>query len=242
MYVFGRNPVLELLKSEKSVNKVVVTKGNHKGVMKEIIGIAQNKKIPLQQVDKINIDKMIPGENHQGVVASVATADYVEWEDILNKAREKNEDPLIIILDGIEDPHNLGAILRTCDAIGAHGVIIPKRRTVSLTEGVAKSSVGAIEYVPVARVSNITQTIEKLKKEGVWVVGADMDGQVLYKQDLNMPLALVIGSEGKGVSRLVKEHCDFLVSLPMLGNINSLNASVATGVIMYEILRQRKNL
>ncbi|SMB84402.1 23S rRNA (guanosine2251-2'-O)-methyltransferase [Desulfonispora thiosulfatigenes DSM 11270] len=239
MYIFGRNPVIELLKTDKSVNKVCIAKGIKKGPLQEIIALTKEKRIPLQEVEKSYFDKVIPDENHQGVLASVASAEYVEWEELLTIAKEKEQDPLIVILDGLEDPHNLGAILRTCDAVGVHGVIIPKRRTVSLTEGVAKSAAGAVEYVPVARVSNITQTIEKLKQKGVWILGAEMGGTSLYEQDLKMPLAIVIGSEGKGISRLVKEHCDFLVSLPMLGSLNSLNASVAAGVIMYEALRQR---
>ena len=170
---------------------------------------------------------------------SIATADYADWQDILAAAREKNEDPLIVILDELEDPHNLGAILRSVDAVGAHGVIIPKRRAVPLTDGVAKASAGAIEHVPVARVNNIAQTIEELEKQGVWVVGASMEGQVMYKQDLKGPLAIVIGSEGKGIGRLVGEKCDFVVSIPMHGKINSLNASVATGLLLYEVYRQR---
>lgn len=239
MQIFGRNPVIELLKTDRSVNKIYILKGIRKGPLHEILDLAKKKKIPLQEVDQAYFDKLVPGENHQGVLAAVATTDYVDWEEILAKAKEKEEDPLIIILDEIEDPHNLGAILRTCDAAGAHGVIIPKRRAVSLTEGVAKAAAGAVEHVPVARVANITQVIKRLKEEGLWIAGADMDGNNIYDQDLKMPLAIVIGSEGKGISRLVKENCDFLVSLPMLGSLNSLNASVAAGVIMYEVVRQR---
>lgn len=239
MYIFGRNPVLELLKSDRSVNKILVSKGNQKKIIRDIIDLTKEKKIPLQQVEKEKLDKLVPGEKHQGVVALVAATDYVDWEDILKVAQEKGEEPFIIILDGIEDPHNLGAVLRTVDAVGAHGVIIPKRRAVPLTEGVAKAAAGAVEYVPVARVPNINQVIGLLKEKGCWVVGAEMEGTSLYKQDLKGPIVLVIGSEGKGLSRLVKENCDFLVSLPMNGQINSLNASVAAGILMYEILRQR---
>lgn len=239
MNIFGRNPVVELLKKDRSVNKIYILKGIKKAPLYEILDLAKQKKIPVQEVDKSYFDKIIPDENHQGVLATVASTDYVDWEELLIRAKEKNEDPLIIILDGIEDPHNLGAIMRTCDAVGAHGVIIPKRRAVPLTEGVAKAAAGAVEYVPVARVANITQTIKRLKEEGLWIVGAEMDSTIIYEQDLIMPLAIVIGSEGKGISRLVKENCDFLVSLPMCGSINSLNASVAAGVIMYEVVRQR---
>lgn len=240
--IFGRNPVLELLKSDKSINKILVAAGTEKGPILEVIKLAKQRRIPLQHMERSALDKMFPGENHQGVAALVAAADYVEWQYILEIARAKNEDPLIIILDEIEDPHNLGAILRTADAAGAHGVIIPKRRAVPLTEGVAKSSAGAVQYVPVARVSNIVQVMEQLKKEGCWVAGTSLAGQTLYKQDLKGPLVIVIGSEGKGLSKLTEEKCDFLVTIPMEGQINSLNASVATGVVLYEALRQRRAL
>lgn len=239
--IFGRNPVLELLRSNKSINKILIAAGTEKGSMVDIIKLAKQKRIPFQQVEKSHLDKMLPGEKHQGVIALVAAADYVEWQDILEKAREKNEDPLIIILDEIEDPHNLGAILRTADAVGAHGVIIPKRRAVPLTEGVAKASAGAVQYMPVARVANIVQTMEQLKKEGCWIAGTSLKGKVLYEQDLKGPLAIVIGSEGSGLSKLTEEKCDFLVTIPMLGQINSLNASVATGVVLYEATRQRRH-
>jgi 23S rRNA (guanosine2251-2'-O)-methyltransferase len=237
--IFGRNPVLELLKSDKSINKILVAAGSGKGSMVEIIKLAKQKRIPLQQVERSHLDKIFPGQKHQGVAAFVASADYVDWQDILARAREKNEEPLIIVLDEIEDPHNLGAILRTADAAGAHGVIIPKRRAVPLTEGVAKASAGAVEYVPVARVANIIQVMEQLKKEGCWVVGTGLNGKLIYEQDLKGPLVVVIGSEGKGLSKLTEEKCDFIVKIPMLGQINSLNASVATGVVLYEVVRQR---
>ncbi|MDK2824399.1 MAG: rRNA (guanosine2251-2-O)-methyltransferase [Clostridia bacterium] len=237
--IFGRNPVLELLKSDKSINKILIASGSHKGSIQEIIKLAKEKRIPFQQVDKSKLDKMFPGQNHQGVVALVAVADYVDWQDILENARRKKEEPLIIMLDEIEDPHNLGAILRTVDAVGAHGVIIPKRRAVPLTEGVAKASAGAVEYVPVARVANLAQTIDQLKKEGCWIVGTSLEGNNFYEQDLKGPLVVIIGSEGRGLSKLTKEKCDFLVTIPMFGKINSLNASVAAGVVLYEILKQR---
>lgn len=239
--IFGRNPVLELLKSDKSINKIIIAKGSQKGAVQQIIKLAKEKKIPFQQVDKNKLDKMFPQQNHQGIAALVSAADYVDWQEILAKAREKNEEPLLILLDEIEDPHNLGAILRTADAVGAHGVIIPKRRAVPLTEGVAKASAGAVEYVPVARVANIAQTIDALKKEGLWIVGTSLQGKDIYQQDLTGPLVVVVGSEGKGLSRLTEEKCDFLISIPMKGKINSLNASVAAGVVMYEIMRQRNS-
>ncbi|NLW24061.1 MAG: 23S rRNA (guanosine(2251)-2'-O)-methyltransferase RlmB [Clostridia bacterium] len=237
--IIGRQPVLEVLKSQQSINKLLLAKGERKGTIFEILKLAKEKRVPIQQVEKKYLDKMFPGKNHQGVVAYVSVTDYVDWQDLLARARERKEEPLLVILDEIEDPHNLGAILRTVDAVGAHGVIIPKRRAVGLTEGVAKASAGAVNYVPVARVANIAQILEALKKEGLWIVGTSLKGENLYKQNLQGPLAIVIGNESKGLSRLVEEKCDFLISIPMQGEINSLNASVATGIVLYEILRQR---
>ena len=227
--IFGRNPVIEALRSDSEINKIYLAKGELQGSAKEIVALAKEKGVQIQTVERAKLDQMFPKENHQGVAASIAEANYVDWQDMLESARKKGE-----------DPHNLGAILRSADAVGAHGVIIPKRRAVALTAGVAKAAAGAVAYVPVARVSNLAQTIEALKKEGVWVAGAAMGGTEVYKQNLTGPLAIVIGSEGKGLGRLVAEKCDFLISLPMQGKINSLNASVATGVILYEVLRQRK--
>ena len=238
--IFGRNPVIEALRSDSEINKIYLAKGELQGSAKEIVALAKEKGVQIQTVERAKLDQMFTKENHQGVAASIAEANYVDWQDMLESARKKGEDPLLIILDELEDPHNLGAILRSADAVGAHGVIIPKRRAVALTAGVAKAAAGAVAYVPVARVSNLAQTIEALKKEGVWVAGAAMGGTEVYKQNLTGPLAIVIGSEGKGLGRLVAEKCDFLISLPMQGKINSLNASVATGVILYEVLRQRK--
>lgn len=237
--IFGRNPVLEALKAQATINKLWVAKGERKGSILEIIALAKAAKIQVQEVERIKLDHMFPKQNHQGVAASLATADYVEWQAIVDYAHAQGEDPLIVVLDELEDPHNLGAILRSVDAVGAHGVIIPKRRAVPLTDGVAKASAGAIEHVRVARVSNITQVLDALKKQGIWVVGASMEGQRVYEQDLRGPLAIVIGSEGKGIGRLVGEACDFLVSIPMQGKINSLNASVAAGLLLYEVYRQR---
>lgn len=239
--IFGRNPVLEALRSESEINKIYVAKGDLQGSIKEIIALAKEKGVQIQQVERAKLDKMFPKENHQGVAASIAEAEYVDWQEMVELARSKGEDPLIIVLDELEDPHNLGAILRTADAVGAHGVVIPKRRAASLTSGVAKAAAGAVAYVPVARVSNLGQTIEAMKKAGLWIAGAAMGGREIYKQDMTGPLAIVIGSEGKGLGRLVTEKCDFLISLPMHGQINSLNASVACGVILYEVLRQRSS-
>ena len=237
--IFGRNPVMEALKSNRTINKIWLAKGEQKGSVREIVALAKEKRIAVQMVERSKLDKMFPHENHQGVAASVASADYVAWQDIVDAARQKGEDPLLVILDELEDPHNLGAILRSVDAVGAHGVIIPKRRAVPLTDGVAKASAGAIEHVPVARVSNLVQVIEELKKQGIWIAGADLHGEYMHKQDLTGPLAIVVGSEGKGLCKLVRESCDYVVSIPMQGKINSLNASVATGVLLYEVYRQR---
>jgi 23S rRNA (guanosine2251-2'-O)-methyltransferase len=239
--IFGRNPVLEALKGDRSINKLIIAKGTTGGSLSEIRAKALAKKIPIQEVERTNLDSLAEGANHQGVMALVAARDYVEVEDILAIAKQKGEDPLILLLDEIEDPHNLGAILRSADGAGAHGVIIPKRRSASLTETVAKASAGAVEYVPVARVSNIAQTIEALKQQGIWIVGADALGDKVYwEQDMTGPLGIVVGSEGKGIGRLIKEKCDFLVGIPMKGKISSLNASVATSLILFEILRQRR--
>ena len=237
--IFGRNPVMEALKSNRTINKIWLAKGEQKGSVREMVALAKEKRIAVQMVERSKLDKMFPHENHQGVAASVASADYVAWQDIVDAARQKGEDPLLVILDELEDPHNLGAILRSVDAVGAHGVIIPKRRAVPLTDGVAKASAGAIEHVPVARVSNLVQVIEELKKQGIWIAGADLHGEYMHKQDLTGPLAIVVGSEGKGLGKLVRESCDYVVSIPMQGKINSLNASVATGVLLYEVYRQR---
>ena len=238
--IFGRNPVMEALKSDRTINKIWLVKGEQKGSIREIVALAKEKRITLQLVERSKLDSMFPHENHQGVAASIAAADYVDWQDIVDAARAKGEEPLLVILDELEDPHNLGAILRSVDAVGAHGVIIPKRRAVPLTDGVAKASAGAIEHVPVARVSNVVQVMKELQKQGIWIAGADMHGQYLHKQDLTGPLAIVIGSEGKGLGKLVRESCDYIVSIPMQGKINSLNASVAAGVLLYEVYRQRK--
>lgn len=239
--LFGRNPVLEALRARRSVNKILIAEGSNVGSIKEIMALAREQKVLIQFVDKKQLDNMSQGENHQGIIAYAAPKDYVELDEILLEARRKEEVPLLLMLDGIEDPHNFGAILRTADAAGVHGVVIPKHRAVPLTAGVAKASAGAIEYVPVARVTNLAQTMEKLKEQGCWIVGTDSGAKTLhFEADLSGPLVVVMGSEGKGLGKLVKEKCDFLVSIPMLGRINSLNVSVATSVILYEIIRQRR--
>ncbi len=237
--VIGRNAVAELLKSGREVENIIIAKGEPEGSVLKIIAMAREKGIVVKNADRKKLDFMCGGANHQGVVANVPAHEYSSVEEILEFAKSKNEPPFIIICDEIEDSHNLGAIIRTAEACGVHGIIIPKRRNVGLNFIVAKTSCGALEYVKVARVSNLNSTIEKLKKENIWVYCADMDGQPWCKTDFSGGAALVVGSEGNGVSRLVKEHCDVTVSLPMYGRVNSLNASVAAGVIMYEIARQR---
>lgn len=238
--IIGRNPVLEAIRSGRSIDKILIKKGKYEGSMVPIIKKAKEAKILIQEVDKAKLDTISEGENHQGVIAYVSAYDYVTVKDILLRAEEKGEPPFVIICDKITDPHNLGAILRTANCVGAHGVIIPKRNSVGVNSIVAKTSAGAVEYTPVAKVTNIAGTIEDLKKEGMWIVGADMNGEEMYKVDLKGSLGLVIGSEGEGISRLVREKCDFIASIPMNGQINSLNASVAAGVLMYEALRQRR--
>lgn len=236
--LIGRNAVIEALKAEREIEKILVS-GTGEGSIKKIIAMASDKKIPIHYSDKITLDRVADGENHQGVVASVSAAPNVDIEDILAFAKSKGEDPFLIILDGIEDPHNLGAIIRTAECAGAHGVVIPKRRAAGITEVIAKTSAGAIEYMRCARVSNIVQTIEKLKAKGVWIAACDMDGTTLFDADLKGPIGIVIGGEGYGIGKLVKEKCDFVVSIPMKGQINSLNASNAAAVVIYEVTRQR---
>jgi 23S rRNA (guanosine2251-2'-O)-methyltransferase len=239
-YIAGKHPILEAMRAGRTINKIWISDKAEKHYSLPIIAEAKTLGILVQTADRRKIDQMVEGVQTQGVVAQVAAYDYAEIEDILNIAKKKAEDPLILILDEIEDPHNLGSILRTADCTGVHGIIIPKRRSVGLTAAVAKTSAGAIEYVAVAKVTNIAQTIELLKERGVWIAGADGSAQQsAYQANFNMPMALVIGNEGNGIGRLIKEKCDFLVKLPMFGQINSLNASVAASVLMYEVVRQR---
>lgn len=235
----GRNAVLEAFRSGKTIDKLFVLDGCHDGPVKSIIREAKKTDTIINFVDKERLDRLAGTGHHQGVVAQAAAYEYAEVEDILKAAKDKGEAPFIFILDEIEDPHNLGAIIRTANQAGAHGVIIPKRRAVGLTATVAKTSAGAINYTPVAKVTNISKTIEDLKKQGIWFVCADMDGTTMYDLNLTGPIGLVIGNEGSGVGRLVKEKCDFVASIPMKGDIDSLNASVAAGVLAYEIVRQR---
>ena len=236
----GHNAVLEAFRSGKCVDKLFILDGCQDGPVRTIAREARKKDTIINYVAKERLDQLSETGAHQGVIAQVAAYEYASVEDILAKAKEKGEDPFIFILDNIEDPHNLGAIIRTANLAGAHGVIIPKRRAVGLTSTVAKTSAGALNYTPVAKVTNIANTIDSLKDEGLWIAAADMDGQEMYDIDLKGSLGLVIGSEGEGISRLVREKCDFIASIPMAGEINSLNASVAAGVLMYEALRQRR--
>lgn len=237
--IIGRNPVAEAIKSGREIDKIIVKKGEIEGSLRVIIKKARDAGIPVTEADKNKLDRLSEGGNHQGIIAYAAQHSYAELSDILAGAREKGHAPLIIILDKITDPHNFGSILRTANCAGADGVIIPKRANVGLNEVVAKTSAGALEYTPVCKVTNIAQTVERLKEEGFWIAGAEAGGDSMYKADLTGAIALVIGSEGEGISRLVKEKCDFLVEIPMFGDVNSLNASVAAAVLMYEIVRQR---
>jgi 23S rRNA (guanosine2251-2'-O)-methyltransferase len=240
--VIGKNPVLEALKSGRDINKIWIAEGAQKGQTGQVIALAKEAGVIVQFAPRKKLDQMSDG-NHQGIVAQVAAYQYSDIDDLFNLAKERGEDPFILLLDEIEDPHNLGSILRTADCTGAHGVIIPKRRAVGLTATVAKSSTGAIEYIPVVRVTNMARTIDELKEKGVWIVGTDASGKIDYrKMDATLPLGLVIGSEGKGMSRIVREKCDFLVRLPMVGKVTSLNASVAGSLLMYEVLRKRQPL
>ncbi len=236
--IIGRNPVLEALKSERTIEKLVVGKGAE-GSINKIIGMARDKSIPIHYSEKPAMDRMAGNGAHQGVIAFVAAYEYSEIEDIFALAKKRGEDPFVVILDNLEDPHNLGAIIRSAEGAGAHGVIIPKRRAVGITETVVKASAGAIEYVPVVKVPNIAETIERLKENGLWIGACDMGGTTYHEQNLKGAIGIVIGSEGAGIGRLVKERCDFVVSIPMKGSINSLNASNAAAILLYEIRRQR---
>ncbi|MGR3766459.1 23S rRNA (guanosine(2251)-2'-O)-methyltransferase RlmB [Rossellomorea sp. NS-SX7] len=241
-FIGGRNPVIEALKSGREINKIWIAEGSQKGSIQQILGLAKEANVMVQYVPKRKIEQMV-AENHQGVVASVAAYKYAEIDDIFDKAAQKGEDPFVLILDELEDPHNLGSIMRTADASGAHGIIIPKRRAVGLTSTVAKASTGAIEHIPVARVTNLSRAVDELKERGVWVAGTDAKGKQDYRQlDGTLPIGLIIGSEGKGMSRILRDKCDFLVQLPMTGHVTSLNASVAASILMYEVYRNRHPL
>ena len=241
MTIEGRNAVAEALRAGKPIDRLFIQDHCQDGPVLTIKRLARAKDIPVKYVEKERLDQLSETGRHQGVIAYAAAYEYAEVEDILKNARDKGEEPFIFLLDNIEDPHNLGAIIRTANLAGAHGVIIPKRRAVGLTATVAKTSAGALNYTPVAKVTNLAATIDELKKEGLWFVCADMGGESMYRLNLKGPIGLVIGNEGEGVSRLVKEKCDYIASIPMKGDIDSLNASVAAGVLAYEIVRQRLN-
>ena len=240
--VEGRNSVLELLETGKDINKIYIQKGERHGSINKIIAIAKKNKVIITEVDKNKMKAMAQTENYQGVIAMVPPYEYYEIEDIIEEAKTKNEDPFIIILDGIEDVHNLGSIIRTAETAGVHGIVIPKRRAAAVNSTVNKVSAGATQYMKIARVNNINETIKYLKEQGLWICGTDVEGKNYYnEQDLKGPIAIVIGNEGSGMSRLVKENCDFLVKIPMKGKIQSLNASVSAGIVIYEVVNQRKN-
>lgn len=238
--VEGRNSVLELLETEKDINKIFISKGEKQGSINKIIGKAKARGVVLVEVDKNKLDEMSQNKNHQGVIAIVPPFEYCDIDDILNEAKLKNEDPFIVILDGIEDPHNLGAIIRTAETAGVHGIVIPKRRAASVNSTVNKVSAGAVEYMKIARVNNINDTIKYLKDNGLWIIGTDGSAnKYYYEQDMTGPIAIVIGSEGFGMNRLVSENCDLLVKIPMKGKITSLNASVSAGIVIYETMKQK---
>lgn len=236
----GRNAVLELLETGKDINKIFIANGEKHGSINKIISIAKERKIVIVEVDRAKLNQMAMSDNHQGVIAIVPPFDYCEAEDILEEANKKQENPFILILDGIEDPHNLGSVIRTAETAGVHGIIIPKRRAATVNSTVYKVSAGAVEHMKIARVNNLNETIKYLKDNDIWVCGTDMDAKnYYYNEKFDGPIAIVIGSEGFGMSRLVKENCDFLVKIPMKGKITSLNASVSAGIVMYEVVKQR---
>ncbi|GAA0702822.1 23S rRNA (guanosine(2251)-2'-O)-methyltransferase RlmB [Paraclostridium ghonii] len=235
----GRNPVIEAIKNDREIDKIMIANGAKEGSIKKITAMAKEKNIIIQYVDRNKLDEISTSHSHQGVIANVSEYKYFELDELIQNVKDKGEDPFFIILDEITDPHNLGSIIRTADAVGAHGVIIPKRRSVHITPTVVKASAGAVEYVPVCKVTNVVNTIKTLKEHGLWIAAADMDGQTFYEQNLTGPIGLVIGSEGFGISRLVKNNCDYIVKMPMVGNVTSLNASVAGSILLYEIFKQR---
>lgn len=238
----GKNPVLEALRADRDINKIWIAEGVQKKGITELLQLAKDKGVIVQSVPKKKIDGLTD-TNHQGIAAAVAAYNYARLDDLFAAAAAKNEDPFFLILDELEDPHNLGSIMRTADAIGVHGLIIPKRRAVGLTGVVAKASTGAIEHVPVVRINNLSQTVDELKKRGLWIAGTDAKESVDYrKMDASLPLAVIIGSEGKGMSRILRDKCDFLYQLPMVGHVTSLNASVAASLLMYEVYRKRNPL
>ena len=239
--VYGRNAVKELLGSGRDIEKIYIQSGEREGSINLLIGQASERKIPIIDYDKQKLDKMCGGGRHQGIVAVAAEHNYSTVDEILDYAEQKGEKPFVVILDGVEDPHNLGAIIRSAECCGVHGIIIPKRRAVGLTATVAKASAGAIEHMRVAKVTNIAVVIDELKEKGLWIYGADMDGGILYSTDLKGASAIVMGGEGSGLSRLVKDKCDFIVSIPLYGSVNSMNVSCAAAIIMAEAARQKKS-
>ena len=238
--VEGRNSVLELLESKKDINKIFITRGERHGSINKIIALAKENKVIVVEKEKRQMDEMAQTQNYQGVIAIVPPYEYCEVEDIINLAKERQEDPFVLILDGIEDPHNLGSIIRTAETAGVHGVIIPKRRAAMVNSTVNKVSCGAVQHMKIARVTNITDTIEELKEQGLWICGTDINtDKYYYNQDLTGPIGIVIGNEGNGITQKVKKNCDFLVKIPMKGKVTSLNASVSTGIVVYEVVEQR---
>lgn len=237
--VAGRQPVLEALRSGREINRLLIAKGQRRGSIRQILALANKRGVLIQEVDRQVLDRLSEIANHQGVLAQLAEVEYLSLDELLAKDKPPGWPPLLVLLDGIQDPHNLGSIIRSAEAAGAYGVIIPERRAAGVTAAVMKASAGAANYLPVCRVGNLVAAMESLKEAGYWIAGADMEGEVCYKQDLTGPLALVVGGEGKGLSRLVREKCDFLISIPMRGRITSLNASVAAAVLLFEVLRQR---
>ncbi len=236
----GRNAVIELLNSGRDINKIFIQNGEKHGSINKIISMAKEKRIVINKVDKMKMDNISETKRHQGVIAIVAPYNYSTIDEILEYAHDKKEEPFLLILDGIEDVHNLGSIIRTAETAGVHGIIIPKRRAASVNATVAKTSAGAVEYMKIARVSNLNETIKQLKENGLWIIGTEMNAKIkYYDQDYKFPIAIVIGNEGEGISSLVKKNCDILINIPMKGKINSLNASVSTGIILYEVLKQR---
>lgn len=238
-YIYGRNAALEVLKSPRSINKVFVLQGQSTGSIREIIALARERRITVEEVSGAKLNTLIPDVKHQGVLVTVAPVDYYELDDVLAMAKNKGQEPFLILLNELQDPQNVGAILRTANIAGAHGVLITKRHSCPLTGTVAKISAGAVEHTPVVQIGNVAQTLDYLKKQGLWAIGADMGGTNYFAADLQGPVVLVVGSEGTGLGRLVKEKCDILVKIPMFGQINSLNASVACGILAFDIVRQR---
>lgn len=239
--IYGKNAVLELLKSDQSVDCIYLIAGEQKGTAHLVSSLAKEKGIPVRQVPEQKLENLSEGERHQGIVAVLPSVEYASLDFLLKKAEERGEPPFLILADGIEDPHNLGAIIRTAESAGAHGLVIPRHRSATVNGTVFKTSAGAAAHLPVARVSNLTDTIEDLKKSGIWVYGADMDGESIWQSNLSGAVALVVGSEGKGIGQRVKNACDAIVSIPMVGAVNSLNASVAAGILMYEVARRRQS-